>query len=371
MKALIALAALLALSAFGAGARAEYSPPPKGTWGVGIMGPGTFYDDGQPSIKYFATDKLALEFIPVFFFQRTRTGNFDNTNKNIILNFDTLYRLGSYKGVNLSLLAGVGLKNFYDRNNSSFPSNPSKETVRALFINTGFEVEYFVRPQLSVAFRNLFSAIYERDALYSTGSTTGESSFKILFWGAHGVNVHYYFLPPSADDGKDSAPSGTGKWALGWQGFGDRYGNAQPSIKYAFSDQNAIELIPQWTWSHTDSAAAYTHNQSFSLPIDWEHRLMARGPVTFSSVVEPMAGNQYLEQGGGGTRHTNIWTWGLSAGIETEYFVVPTLSLGARALLTYQQSRSQSYTPSSFTVTNTLRPTGQVLNVHWYFGGAK
>lgn len=367
MKTLIATFALLALSALGVGAHAEYAPPPKGTWGVGVMGPGTFYDDGQPSVKYFATDKLAIELVPVFRYDRIRppVGG-AASDKNFIFNFDTLYRLGSYDGVNLSLFAGIGLKNFYNRQDFG-----NKNTARELFVNTGFEVEYFLRPDLSVGARSFLSSIYGRNMDYSSAGSNGNSSFKILFWGAHGVNVHYYFTPPSTDDHGDSAPATT-KWALGWQGFGDAYGRSQPSIKYLFSDKNAIELIPEWTWTHSDSQATYQHSQNFTLPIDWVHTLIVHGPVTFSSVVEPEVGLGYTDNKFSATNFNQSYTriFGLGAGVETEYYVLPTLSFGARLLVNYQQFRTSNYNQFGYqgmTVSTVIRPTGQVLSVRWYF----
>jgi hypothetical protein len=259
----------------------------------------------------------------------------------------------------------------------SWSTNPNigKTKSTALGVGAGLQLEYFLRPDLSLSAEALLRYSYTWGGSYSGFGSNPEFS-RDLTWTGQAFNVHYYFTGPSPDE-KPAALPGSGSWAVGWQGHGSLYlggfADFQPSLKYVLSDETAIEAIPEVIVQSQDSTGLATRSQSYLLPVDVVRRAMTYGPITLSYLVEPSVGYAISRTsiGPAETRDTT-WSFGLGGGYELEYFVLPRLSLGARALLVYSNTRLSEYSQAGYqglAIGHGLSLGGQVLSVRWYFGG--
>lgn len=368
MRARFAVLAAILLALCTLGARAETNGPPPGTWGIGVLGGGNIYTDGQPSVRYVATDRLSLELIPNPIYSYQRTGALKLSSKNFDIAFDIIERLASYKGFNLNALVEPQWVYQYQRTDNA--TGPSKLTFNSLTLGAGLELEYFLRPELSIGARGMFSYAYAR----SNGTNASPQYAKSFNWTGQGAVVHYYFMPPSAEE-PDVKPAGAGAWAVGWQGTGNLYNDSTPLVRYAFSDKNAIEESVTGSWNHSTSGNTNSHTQSLFTYTDWIHRLAVRGPVVFSSVVELEIADAYSKsQINPGFTRTSTLTLSPAAGFEIEYFVMPQLSLGARALLYYFDVRASNYSAAGYggqSLNQFIALQGQILSARLYFGGSK
>jgi hypothetical protein len=369
-------ALLLSLPAL---ALADVQQPAPGTWALGWQGVGTNYysaitEPGAPSIRYVATDKLDLELTPYFAYSHIGgpAGEEQNT-QSFILDFAVIRRVARFGDLNVDLIAQPLVGYGYSWS-TGLTGGRTKQTEAGL--GAGLQLEYFLRPNLSLSAEALLQYTYAWGGSYTGFGSNSELSRSLSFTG-QALNVHYYFTSPSPDEKPADLP-GPGSWAIGWQGHGSLYlggySDFQPSLKYVVSDKTAIEAIPEVLVQDSDSGSIATRTESFLLPVDLIRNVTTRGPITLSYVIEPTVGYQVSKTAipPVSSTRTNYWDFGLGGGYEIEYYVLPHLSLGARALLVYTYERQSQYAQTGYqglAIAHGLTLGGRVLSVHWYFGG--
>lgn len=348
--------------------------PPPNTWSIGFHGFGPFYPAGQPSVRYVLNQDWAFELTPNFSYNHEHSSAVQTSSERLLaVHLDFLRTLTTYKGLKLSALVEPGFRYDYTRTDSQ-PFDYSKTTIATFDLNAGLELEYFLRRDLSVAARTIYAFNWARDPSSTSSTMIRNAHTAAMAIDGETFALHYYFEGPS-----DEAPvskAGPGSWAIGWAGVGNLYSSDyQPSLKYVWSEKTAFEIIPKLSWQHSNNGGTYNHNQSFTVPFDVERKVMTRGPVVISAVIEPSIGTAYFE-----SKSTpfytqqKAWTFGLGVGPELEYFVRPNISVGARALLAYSGSYQSNYSQAGYggmQIAHNVFLAGQVLNAHWYFGGKR
>lgn len=350
-------------------ARAAVPQPPKGTWSFGVTGIDSANIAGNPNVRYVATDKTTLELTPTLAWSGLTQGLALSNSQSYGLTLDVIHKIGTYKDTNLSWLVQPSVAYKYTK---LIDGATNKSPQPGFGIGAGFELEHFFQPNLSVSARALLDFHYTSQNSYSDiapGTTRG--SAKTFAVAGQALAMHYYFT----DDWKkvEASPEERGRWAVGWRGLGFWEGYAQPSVKYVLNDRWAIEAMPAYTLSHTNSGAGYTHSENFFLPVDFE-RTLARGHgVQLTWLIEPAVGAFISDYKFSDSSYLLSRTYDvyLNAGLEFEYFLLDDLSVGARGLLTYRNGHGPVYTPVGYAgqrINNSVSLVGQVLSVRWYFG---
>ena len=378
MKAkLLPLSAALAVL-FAAPLRAETPAPdsllpPPHTWAIGFHGFGPIFNPGAPSVRYVLNERWAFELTQSFSYNHGHTGtSTTSTTWDERTSFDVLRTLATYQGFKLSALIEPALEHSYSRSDFQ-PAFYSRSETNTLNLNTGVELEYFLRRDFSVAARAVYAFNWAHGLTSNPVASIPNSHSAQMAVDGESFALHYYFEGPSADAPVSSA--GPGAWAIGWAGIGPLYASDyQPSLKYVWSDKTAFEIIPMASWTHRNSGNTYSHSQSITVPFDIERKVMTRGPIVLSAVLEPFVGSSYAETNSPpfSNSHTKTWNYGLGAGAELEYFLRPNISFGARALLLYTSSYQSNYSQLGYGGQGVFQNVflgGQVLNAHWYFGG--
>ena len=176
-------------------------------------------------------------------------------------------------------------------------------------------------------------------------------------------------------------------WALGWEGLGNVYATGSPGVRYVWTDKTAFELVPTVLVQHsnTGSASAFSgetvmDTKSYALAFDVIRKIGTYQGVSLSWLAEPSIGIGRIYQYSTGTfapgnTHTSTTNYGLGLGLELEYFVLPNLSLGSRALVTGTLIQSNVDTDNGLGVTKSAKNisrsavlVGQILAIRWYFG---
>ncbi len=170
-----------------------------------------------------------------------------------------------------------------------------------------------------------------------------------------------------------NAEPADGSWALGWQGLGTEFPNATPSARYVWNEKTSLELIPMISLEHYNFSNDIEDIQSYGLYFDVRRKIASSHGVDFSYLIEPSYRYSFEKYAYPGYYNKSYFsTFGLGAGVDVEYFVLPNLSLGARAVLTAAFAQGGQFvtgSPSSVQITKNLSWQGQLLNVHYYFGG--
>jgi hypothetical protein len=370
MKLILAL--LLAIPTL---VHADVAQPPAGTWSVGTGG----FDSGllvaNPNVRYVVSDKTMLELTPSISLSHARQASLSSNGQSYGLTLDVLRKIGTYKDTNLSWLVQPAIAAGYTRSDSG--AIVSKGPSLGFGLGAGFEVEHFFQSNFSVSARTLLNYTYARQDSYSTGSSMPGSS-KSFDLGGQALAFHYYFTNDTAKI--DAAPEGRGRWALGWQGFGFSLGNAvgngfiQPSIKRVLNDRWALEFAPGYRVSHNNTGTSSFHNESLFLPLDFVRTLARAHDAQLSWIIEPSVGytNNSTALPPTFSNRSKTYIASLGSGLEIEYFLLPELSVGSRAMLIYQNAHASNYQLTGYagqSVSNSLFINNQVLSVRWYFGG--
>lgn len=351
--------------------------PLPGTWGIGFRGLGPVNGRGQPSVRYIASDRWAFELTPSLSLDYTHAGPITRSKtENFHLYFDVIRKLASYKALDVNFVLEPGFGYNYTRADSPSPVSYNVTYQPTFDLNAGLEFEYFLRRDLSVAGRTLFTYEWQRNANYTPAGSNGRAFNASIAFVGESLNLHYYFSGASNNDDKTVPAAGPGSWALGWQGLGTLYPSEyQPSLKYVWTDKTAFEIVPLLSWSH-NYGGVINHFENFTLPIDVERKLWTNGALVMSGVMETRLGTGYNETGGPGPAYTKtkIWIFGIGAGPEFEYFLWPNFSVGARTLLSYTHTRNSNYSQAGYqglSFMHDVNLEGQVLTTRWYFGGGK